>query len=235
MNTESNQGDALCFSQKVIARERELVAAVIAETLGEQVRYTGAPGFAYAAGGWTVDRDGAVHSPLIPFEEIRSIRPVIEAPHGAGLQASGNMTLTLPGHSETAIENLRNLLASKGTLIKKSLGINNELAVTTDNGEMILSFYNATLDASELQGNVALAWRLLELAKTQRRVSPVEKPVDNEKYAFRCFLLRLGFIGDKCKIERKVLLSRLAGNGAFKCKDTQRQEASGTPDESIRC
>jgi hypothetical protein len=37
--------------------------------------------------------------------------------------------------------------------------------------------------------------KLCDMAKTQQRVLAVEQPVENEKYAFRCFLLRLGFIG----------------------------------------
>lgn len=43
-----------------------------------------------------------------------------------------------------------------------------------------------------------------------------DKPVDNEKYAFRCFLLRLGFIGEEYKEARKILLKNLTGNGAWK-------------------
>ena len=41
---------------------------------------------------------------------------------------------------------------------------------------------------------------------------------DNEKYAFRCFLLRLGFIGSEYKAERKILLRNLSGNSTFKSK-----------------
>ena len=40
--------------------------------------------------------------------------------------------------------------------------------------------------------------------------------MDNEKYAFRCFLLRLGFIGNEFKQSRKILLSNLDGSSAFK-------------------
>ena len=38
--------------------------------------------------------------------------------------------------------------------------------------------------------------KLCELAIKLKRVSLKDKEVENEKYAFRCFLLRLGFIGD---------------------------------------
>ena len=43
-----------------------------------------------------------------------------------------------------------------------------------------------------------------------------EREVENEKYAFRCFLLRLGFIGEEYKVERKILLKNLTGSSAFK-------------------
>ena len=40
--------------------------------------------------------------------------------------------------------------------------------------------------------------------------------VDNEKYAFRCFLLRLGLIGNEYKVTRKILMKNLSGNASFK-------------------
>jgi hypothetical protein len=117
------------FSQKVVGQDRKAIALVIAEALEGQVRYTGAPGFAYevndgsTAGSWTVDRDSVVHSPEIRLDEIKSIRPVIDALNMAGLSAEGTMTITLSleGFGETSLENLRNMLASKETLIKKAL------------------------------------------------------------------------------------------------------------------
>jgi hypothetical protein len=47
-------------------------------------------------------------------------------------------------------------------------------------------------------------------------VTAKEKETDNEKYAFRCFLLRLGFIGDEYKETRRVLLRNLTGSAAFR-------------------
>ena len=40
--------------------------------------------------------------------------------------------------------------------------------------------------------------------------------MDNEKYAFRCFLLRLGMIGNAYKESRKILLQNLMGSSVFK-------------------
>ena len=54
------------------------------------------------------------------------------------------------------------------------------------------------------------------MSVTVRNISAKEKDIENEKYAFRCFLLRLGFIGTEFKGERKVLLKNLTGSSAFK-------------------
>ena len=54
------------------------------------------------------------------------------------------------------------------------------------------------------------------MAKQQQRILATDKPVENEKYAFRCFLLRLGFIGEEHAETRKILLQNLSGNGPHK-------------------
>ena len=58
--------------------------------------------------------------------------------------------------------------------------------------------------------------RLCDLARKVKRVIPTATENDNDKYAFRCFLLRLGFISDEYKKARKVLLKNLIGNSAFR-------------------
>ncbi len=206
------------FSQKIVGQERKAIASVIAEALEGQVRNAGAPGFAYEADGWSVDRDGVVHSPEIGLDEIKSVRPVIDALNIAELSAEGNMTIALALHDfgEANLENLKNMLASKETLIKKALSADCDIEVSAENGEITFPFWNATLNADEVQTYITLARQMAEQAKTQKRVLAAEKPADNEKYAFRCFLLRLGFIGDEFRTERRILLSRLSGNGAYR-------------------
>lgn len=55
-----------------------------------------------------------------------------------------------------------------------------------------------------------------KMSRDLKRISATEKEVDNEKYAFRCLLLRLGFIGNEYKAERKILLKNLSGNSSWK-------------------
>ena len=53
-----------------------------------------------------------------------------------------------------------------------------------------------------------------------KRVTMKEEKMENEKYEFRCFLLRLRFIRDEYKVARKVLLRHLSGNSAWKSAKT---------------
>lgn len=53
-------------------------------------------------------------------------------------------------------------------------------------------------------------------ALTSKAASPTRPVTDNPKYAFRCWLLKLGFIGDEYKIAREVLIKLLPGNSAWR-------------------
>ena len=65
---------------------------------------------------------------------------------------------------------------------------------------------------------VQFAEALNESSKKFKHSSPKERKTDNEKYVFRTWLLRLGFIGDGYKEARKELLKNLGGNSAFRGK-----------------
>ena len=56
----------------------------------------------------------------------------------------------------------------------------------------------------------------LNARRLKRNVSAQVKPVENEKYSFRTWLLRLGMIGYEYKLARRVLLKNLSGNSNFR-------------------
>ena len=133
-------------------------------------------------------------------------------PHGCGL------TVTLPADSlpSEALTNLTSLLAAKGRLIRKALRVE---ALPVDVSPDTVSFpwfEGRDLDADEVKTYTHLITALCDMARNQKRITAKEKDTDNDKYAFRCFLLRLGFIGAEFKDERKILLRNLSGNSAFK-------------------
>lgn len=74
----------------------------------------------------------------------------------------------------------------------------------------------ADCGADECKAYTHFVSALCELAANAKRVTAKEKETDNDKYAFRCFLLRLGFIGSEYKEERKILLRNLTGSSSFR-------------------
>ena len=58
-------------------------------------------------------------------------------------------------------------------------------------------------------------------ALEQKRVQAKVVNDDNEKYAFRIWLLRIGMNGDEFKTSRKILLENLSGHTAFRTKEEE--------------
>lgn len=133
-------------------------------------------------------------------------------PHGYGL------TVTLPADSlpSEALANLTSLLTAKGRLIRKALGVEALPVEVSPDTVSFPWFEGRDLDADEVKAYTHLIAALCDMARNQKRITAKEKATDNDKYAFRCFLLRLGFIGAEFKDERKILLRDLSGNSAFK-------------------
>ncbi len=123
------------------------------------------------------------------------------------------LTVTVPLESAN-IDNLKKLLGAKSSLIKKAFGIDG-LPVEVDGKKISFPWFSET-DSDTARACTNFISALCKMSKEQKRIISTEKAVDNEKYAFRCFLLRLGFIGDEYKADRKILLKNLKGSSAFK-------------------
>lgn len=117
--------------------------------------------------------------------------------------------------NETTMANLKSLLTAKGSLIQKALGAK-ELLILTESNQICFPWFKEQVNTEEKVAYHQFIEKLCEMARNQKRVIAKEKPVENEKYAFRCFLLRLGFIGEEYKTTRRVLLQNLEGSAAFK-------------------
>jgi len=220
----------MTINYNVTGSERKRLVQAISEIMECDAKYKGAPTFAYEVDYFTIDKNG-----VLSFDnraDSEEIEKLIEGLAERGFEFDGYdktaLTIEMPRSffTDTALENLSRLVESKGSLIKKALGIT-DLSILK--GEETVSFpwfYDAS-DPDAVKAYTHLVTALCEMAKTQKRVSATDKPVDNEKYAFRCFLLRLGFIGSEYKAERKILLSKLTGSSAFKqnnCKAVDEDE-----------
>jgi hypothetical protein len=117
--------------------------------------------------------------------------------------------------TDVALENLDHLLEGKGSLIKKAFGIE-EATYTFDEDKVTFNWLHGEITPEKAKAAQDFISKLCEMARTQKRVTAKAKAVDNEKYAFRCFLLRLGLIGAEYKATRKILMANLSGNASFK-------------------
>jgi len=222
----------------VTGSERKILVAAISEITGAKSKYMGVPSMAYEIDCFTVNKNGAlIFDDRADREEIEHLIETL-AQKGFVAEESDNPTTTKkPQQSEDvsltvamprdyfsgdSIENLKKLIDSKASLIKKALGIDS-LPIEVDEEKVSFPWFSPQGDAALVRAYIHFIYALCEMAKNQKRVNAKEKEVENEKYAFRCFLLRLGFIGADYKDERKILLRNFTGSSAYKSKETDNE------------
>ena len=197
--------------------ERKELVAAIEKITEEKAKYLGAPSMAYQIGAFTVTKDGAVES-----EDEEGLKQLTESLASDGIisaeqpEEETGLAISMPKDFFTneALINLRKIIESKGTLMKAAF-LTDELPVIDEGDKISFPWFTITTD-QDLNAYSHFVSAICNMAKSQKRISAKEKEIENDKYAFRCFLLRLGFIGAEYKEERKVLLRNLTGSSAFK-------------------
>lgn len=219
----------------VTGSDRKRLVTAIAEFMECAATYKGAPTFAYEVGCFTIDKNGTVcfddrNPQRAGSADSEKIEKLIQRLHELGFEAEteeavDSLVLSYPREdiTDAALENLRLLVASKETLIKKALAVD-ALPIEVDDEKVSFPWFDGFPTPEEISAYTHFTSKLISMAKTQKRVIAKEKETENDKYAFRCFLLRLGFIGDEYKTARKILLHNLTGNGAFKSGNPKAQK-----------
>ena len=210
----------------VTKEARKAMVKAIETELGIKAKYLGAPGFAYQVGDYKVEKDGTLLFEKDDLDETsRVVDACVMATGYSPEEWDGNeaeeetdnldLTVSLP-LEKVDVKNLINLLEAKGNLIQKALGIS-EIETEVDEENSTISFpWFKDITPEEAQTYTKFIAALCEMSVKQKRITAKAKENENEKYAFRCFLLRLGFIGDEFKADRKILLKNLEGSSAFK-------------------
>ena len=199
-------------------RKKELLNTV-SELTGIQSKYMGPPTFSYTVGDYTIDRDGIL---IFDEETAEGSELLLESLIERGFEGEVEMevagvTISYPKKKlgEQGLENLRKLIAAKHDLFCAALGID-DLPITVDDEKVSFPWFEGEPTPEQVNAYSTFVCKLCDFAANAKRVTATEKPIENMKYSFRCFLLRIGFIGDEFKEERKVLLSKLSGSSAFK-------------------
>ena len=191
-------------------------------------KYLGVPSCAYQVGPYHIGKDGEL---TFDREVVQAdIKTLMKKLQEAGFEAEVDepapaetepeetgLIIQIPKDSlsDEDLEKLAKLLDAKGNLIKKALNVDT-LPIESDEERISFPWFSKLPNPDEIKAYSQFITKLCEMAKTQKRITVKEKDVDNEKYAFRCFLLRLGFIGEEFKTHRKILLQNLSGSSAFK-------------------
>ena len=225
------------YNKKSSPEKKQLIAA-ICEITGEASKYMGPPTMRYEIGNLIIDRDGNLE-----VEDGTEISALIEALKEKGYDGEIEMTVQVTdgqavipaapaqdpmGFSisipvsklpEDAMEKMGLLLEAKGKLIKKALGASS-LEIERDEEKVTFPWFDRIPEADQVEAYTKFVAALAKMVREQNRISAKEKQNENEKYAFRCFLLRLGFIGDEYKKDRKILLKNFEGSSAFRTQES---------------
>lgn len=213
----------------VTGESRKAMVKAIEKEIGGKAKYLGVPSCAYEIGNYTVGRNGELE--FGDFDDIDEVAPIVDAcvmatgitpaeweenkdAEEAETEGAMELTVTIP-FTKVNVANLTSLLEAKGSLIKDALGITD---LRFEMNEDSVSFpWFSKVEPEEAMTYTKFITAICEMTMKQKRITAKPKENENEKYAFRCFLLRLGFIGDEYKADRKLLLSKLNGSSAFKC------------------
>ena len=223
----------------VTGAKRKELAASIAELMDMPAEYQYMPTCAYKISYLTVTKDGALEfdeqlteEQLGKLMEFLSSRGFTAAEMPTAVAESENeetaeetdsapqsenlgLTIGFP-LDKVMVSNLTKLIEAKGSLIKKALGLEKLPIEVTEDKVNFPWWETMPEDFEEITAYTDFLASICRMSKEQKRITAKKKTVDNEKYAFRCFLLRLGFIGAEYKKDRKILLKNLTGSSAFK-------------------
>jgi len=208
----------------VTGDERKRLVHATGDILEVKPKYLGAPSFAYEVDFFTIDKNGTVvFDSRADSEEIEKL---LERLHELGFEAEKDgsdtndgdelvIEMPLTGFTPEKLDNLAKLVTAKESLLKAALGVP-DLPIQQTENTLRFPWFKGNLDSDSVHAYTTLITKLCETAKEKQRVSAKEREVDNPKYAMRCWLLSLGFIGDEYKVSRKILLKNLPGSSAFK-------------------
>ena len=213
----------------VTGNDRKALVKAIADLTGDKAVYKFMPTCAYEIGDITVDKEGGVtcedadkleriiHSLIADGftpEDTEEVESTDEETTAENDDEATGLTVSLP-LDKVAVGNLTNLLTAKESLIKKALGID-DLGIEITEDTVSFPWFTEMPEPDAVKAYTHFIAALGKMSRDLKRISATEKEIHNEKYAFRCFLLRLGFIGNEYKAERKILLKNLSGNSSWK-------------------
>ena len=208
------------------SKQRPKLAQEIGRILGTVPHYERVPSCAYDIAGYRLDKEGVLHIP--EGVAVEMVEHLIRQLRECGFQDDAEFTEEVPMQqdmltiavpkeilTDTALENLQKIIANKQILFQHAFRTDSTEIEITDE-KINFTWFPYIVDGDDIAAYTQFISRLCDMARDAKRVSSKPTETDNDKYVFRCFLLRLGFIGKEYKTARKILLRNLTGNSAFR-------------------
>ena len=191
------------------SKQRPKLAQEIGNILGTAPHYERVPSCAYDIAGYRLDKEGVLHIPegaeeitkdLILQLRERGFQDDAEITEEVPVQQD-KLTIAIPRESltDTALENLQKITANKQTLFQRAFRMDSTEIEITDE-KINFTWFPYTVDGDDIAAYTQFISRLCDMARDAKRVSSKPTETDNDKYAFRCFLLKLGFIGKELSL-----------------------------------
>ncbi len=201
------------------SKQRPKLAQEIGNILGTAPHYERVPSCAYDIAGYRLDKEGVLHIPEGVEEE--TVEDLILQLRECGVQddmevieevpvQQDKLTIAIPKESLTdaALENLQKIIANKQTLFQHAFQTDGtEIEITEE--KINFTWFPYITDSDEIAAYTQFISRLCDMARDAKMVSSKPTETDNDKYAFRCFMIRLGFIGKSIRQRERFYLEIL--------------------------
>lgn len=220
-------------------RRKEFVKAV-GRIAGIQPKYMRTPTFAYKIGDYTVTKDGNLD--IFDRADSEEVENMIERLDSLGFTAEqidylndgdsktedgdikifsteitlSKNTLSSENFSNGALEKMSELINSKQKLFQKALNTSLSLDIEESKTTVTFPWFEGEVDTERLTIYTDFIKALYNFCEKANRINKTHNEIENEKFAMRTFLNRIGLSGTEYKGLRKELLQNLDGNSAFR-------------------
>jgi len=198
--------------------DRKKLVRAVSEIIGIPAEYQYMPTCAYSIGEhYTITKDGTlIISDDADEKEISNLLSKLEQQAYSAASDNAKLTVQMPRDSldERTLNRVRRILENKGELFKAAFQTDS-LEIEISEKSVDFPWFTAEQDG-DADAYCTFISMLCEFARNLNHINNKPDTSDNLKYAFRCFLLRMGMIGTEFKSARKVLLRNLPGSSAFR-------------------
>jgi len=146
----------------------------------------------------------------------------------AGLEKPTNLVLSFPRETidDATLYKIKIMVTNREQLLKHALGAES-LKIETTKDKISFPWFNAPGNSELAKIYMDFVTAIINRAKQKTHIIPRDnsKPYENEKFAFRIFMIDLGLKGPRYAELRHELMKNLSGNSSFRYGDPRKKKA----------